>query len=94
MIASALKPANAASRRAASVRPNATAIVAPEKGCEPIGGGGTQEELRRALNGDRGARQIRRIESRYLQCELRGANPSVLELLELFPRAVCPGQPT
>jgi anti-anti-sigma regulatory factor len=33
-----------------------------------------------------GARAIRRIESLYLSCEVRGARPDVLELLELMPR--------
>jgi anti-anti-sigma regulatory factor len=33
-----------------------------------------------------GARAIRRIESRYVNCELRGASTSVRELLELIAR--------
>ena len=33
-----------------------------------------------------GAREIRRIEARYERCEVRGAQPAVLELLELIPR--------
>jgi hypothetical protein len=34
-----------------------------------------------------GAREIRRIEALYGGCEVRGAHPDVLELLELIPRA-------
>jgi len=37
-----------------------------------------------------GARQIRRIESLYFKCELRGARPSVLELLDLISRPARP----
>jgi|RhiMethySRZTD1v2_1073278.scaffolds.fasta_scaffold521125_2 anti-anti-sigma regulatory factor len=34
-----------------------------------------------------GAREIRRIESLYVDCEVCGARPDVLELLELMPRS-------
>ena len=33
-----------------------------------------------------GARQIRRIEARYLSCEVHGASADILELLALIPR--------
>ena len=33
-----------------------------------------------------GAREIRRIQALYASCELRGARPAVLELLDLMPR--------
>jgi anti-anti-sigma regulatory factor len=35
-----------------------------------------------------GAREVRRIQALYLSCELCGARPEVLELLELMPRRV------
>jgi anti-anti-sigma regulatory factor len=41
-----------------------------------------------------GAREVRRIEALYRRCELRGARPEVLELLELMPRPAVSRQPT
>ncbi len=38
-----------------------------------------------------GARQIRRLQSLYADCEVWGAPPAVLELLELMPQ---PARPT